>query len=62
GNATSILSDIELSHISGTVAGDCPMELRFVRNLKLDRCDLTAVTGEIQSLTREAGPSWETKF
>ena len=62
GNAASILSDIELSHISGTVAGACPMELRFVRNLKLDRCDLTAVTGEIQPLTRESSPSWETKF
>ena len=62
GNAASVLTDIELNHLSGTVAGNVPMELRYVRNLKIDRFDLTAETGEIVPLMRKESPSWETKF
>ncbi|MBQ9336820.1 MAG: hypothetical protein IJS14_05940 [Lentisphaeria bacterium] len=62
GNASSVLTGIELDHISGTIAGDVPMEVRYVRNLKINEFDLTAETGEIVPLKRKECPSWETKF
>ena len=62
GNAASVLTGIELDHISGTVDGAVPMEVRYVRNLKIDRFDLTAETGEVKPLVRKEFPSWETKF
>ncbi|MBO4631244.1 MAG: right-handed parallel beta-helix repeat-containing protein [Lentisphaeria bacterium] len=62
GNAGSVLENIELSNISGTVAGEIPMELQYVRHLKLDQVDLTAEIGEKKPLIRTNKSSWETQF
>ena len=62
GNAASVLENISLNNISGTVENGTPLAAGFVRRLKIDRFDLTAETGEMKPLVRRSSASWETQF
>ena len=62
GNAKTPLTNISLNDISGTVNSDDPLHLQFVRNLKMEKIDLTAEVGEDVPFKRVEWESWETKF
>jgi len=62
GSAGSVFENITLDHITGEIADAVPLEARYVRNLKLEKVELTAVTGEKVPLVRMDSSSWETQF
>lgn len=62
GNANTLLKDISFHNITGVVEGDCPIHAKYVKNLKINDFDLTAVTGKAPEFQRENSSSWETKF
>ncbi len=62
GNPETILENITLSRISGTVHGESPIETKYVRNLQIGDFNMTAETGVPVPLVRPAETSWETKF
>lgn len=62
GSAKSPLTGISLNNISGVVNSDNPIHTQFVRNLKLEKIDLTAEVGEDIPFKRIECESWETKF
>lgn len=62
GSCKSPLKNISLNDISGVVNSDNPIHTQFVRNLKLEKIDLTAEVGEDIPFKRIECDSWETKF
>ncbi|MBO4631684.1 MAG: hypothetical protein J5858_07150 [Lentisphaeria bacterium] len=62
GNAGSVLEDISLNDISGVIEDSTPLEIHYVRHLKLNQFELTAEKGEKIPLTRKDSSSWETQF
>jgi hypothetical protein len=62
GTASSILENITLRNISGTIEADTPILAKYIQNLKLDNFNLTAVTGIPSPFKRIKNDSWETKF
>lgn len=62
GHANSIFSDIILNNVTGIVDNDTPLNTKYVRNIKINNVDLTAVTGEAKPHVKPTGTSWETQF
>lgn len=62
GNAGSWLENIVLNDFTGDIAGDEALKSQYVKNLKINQFDLTAVEGEKLPLIRRQSSSWETKF
>ena len=62
GHADAVFSDITLNNISGTVADESPLIIKFCRNVKLNNIDLTAETGTPVPPVLPSGDSWETQF
>lgn len=62
GHADAVFSDITLNNISGTVADESPLIIKFCRNVKLNNIDLTAETGTSVPPVLPSGDSWETQF
>jgi hypothetical protein len=62
GTAASILENITLRNISGTIEGDTPISVKYTGNLKLDNFNLTAAAGTPVPFKRAKSDSWETKF
>ena len=62
GHADAVFSDITLNNISGTVADESPLIIKFCRNVKINNVDLTAETGTSVPPVPPSGDSWETQF
>ena len=62
GHANSVISDIILNNITGSVDGETPFITRYVRNLKMNNVDLTGAVGEAKPPVKPTGTSWETQF
>lgn len=62
GHAGSIIGDIILNNISGTVNNETPLITKYVRNIKMNNVDLTGISGEIKPCVTPTGTSWETQF
>ena len=62
GHADAVFSDIQLNNITGTVADESPLIIKFCRNVKLNNVDLTAATGTSIPPVPPSGDSWETQF
>jgi len=62
GNPDTILEDISLNRISGTVRGESAIVTKYVKNLQINEFNVTAVTGESVPFVRQESASWETKF
>ena len=62
GHAASVIEDIILENISGTVNDETPFITKYVRNLKMNNIDLTGITGDAKPAVTPTGTSWETQF
>ena len=62
GTASSVLENIVLRNISGVIDGDTPICMKYIKGIKLDNFNLTAITGISVPFKRIKSDSWETKF
>jgi len=62
GTAATVIDGVTFDNVSGTVESEIPMVTRYVRNLKLDRFNVTATSGTVIPFERKPSPSWETAF
>ena len=61
GTADSPIDGVRFDNVSGVIEADVPLVARHVRDLKLDRFDVTAATGPAVPLKRAESSSWEAK-
>lgn len=62
GTAASVIEGVSFDNVSGLIESDVPLVVKFVRNLKLDRFNVTADSGKAIPFERKESQSWETKF
>jgi hypothetical protein len=60
GNVSTILENIVLKNVTGVINYNTPLMTKFVRNLEMENCKLSAETGEPEEFTRQKTKGWET--